>query len=115
MLSDEYFMAHAAANATAAFMEGFSPVGAVLVDSDTSEMLVSTRSQRQPGNILHAEFLAMLEYTHNGAGGAKRDNLTLYTTLEPCIMCLGMAIVLRIKRIVWLMDDHWGGAHEVYD
>jgi tRNA(adenine34) deaminase len=91
---------------------GYSPVGAVLVD-EAGRIIASSQSHRVPGDICHAEFLALLEFQLT-----KRQpnpgNLTLYVTLEPCIMCLGMATVSRIGRIMWLVDDHWGGAAQTY-
>lgn len=41
-----------------------------------------------------------------------RWTTTLYTTLEPCLMCLSTALVHHVGRIVWLVDDYWaGGTH----
>jgi tRNA(adenine34) deaminase len=36
-------------------------------------------------------------------------HLTLYASLEPCLMCYGMAVVARINRIVWACNDPHGG------
>jgi tRNA(Arg) A34 adenosine deaminase TadA len=38
-----------------------------------------------------------------------RWTMTLYTTLEPCLMCLSTAIVHHVKRVVWLIDDYRSG------
>ncbi|BBN94141.1 hypothetical protein DEGR_08740 [Deinococcus grandis] len=36
--------------------------------------------------------------------------LTLYTSLEPCLMCGGASALLGIGRVVWATDDAWGGS-----
>ena len=40
----------------------------------------------------------------------RATNMTLYTTLEPCLMCLGTILVHRIGRIVYGSKDTHGGA-----
>jgi tRNA(Arg) A34 adenosine deaminase TadA len=52
----------------------------------------------------------MLLFLHNQPRLAReRWTITLYTTLEPCLMCLSTALVHHIRRIVWLVDDYWAG------
>lgn len=36
--------------------------------------------------------------------------MTLYTTLEPCLMCLGAILLFRIGRVVFGSADDYGGA-----
>lgn len=36
--------------------------------------------------------------------------LTLYTSLEPCLMCGGAAALLGVGRVVWATHDPWGGS-----
>ncbi len=88
-----------------AFTEGFSPVGAVLV-TDSDDVLASS-SRREIGNAKHAELLALETYQDEIP---RFPPLTLYSTLEPCLMCAGMATVMNISRIAWLVSDFWGGA-----
>ena len=38
----------------------------------------------------------------------KRDNFTIYTSLEPCPMCTGGILFANIKRVVWLLNDDLG-------
>ena len=37
-------------------------------------------------------------------------NMTLYTTLEPCLMCMGAILLHNIGRVVYGSSDHYGGA-----
>jgi len=92
-----------------AFNNGYSPVGAV-VTNQSGVVVKEASSKRQIGNILHAEYLA-LRYFQPLQG----SRYTLYSTLEPCIMCAGMATVMKFDRIMWLTDDFWGGASRVYN
>ena len=40
-------------------------------------------------------------------------DICLYTTLEPCLMCLGVAVLHRVTRIVIACPDPHGGATKV--
>lgn len=97
--------------AQAAADAGEAPIGAVLVDEGSGEV-VATGANRPIGDhdpTAHAEIVALR------AGGAARGNyrltgLTLYVTLEPCAMCAGAISHARIGRVVWAADDPKGGA-----
>lgn len=97
--------------AQAAAGAGEAPIGAVLVDETTGEV-VATGANRPIGDhdpTAHAEIVALR------AGAAARSNyrltgLTLYVTLEPCAMCAGAISHARIGRVVWGADDPKGGA-----
>lgn len=39
--------------------------------------------------------------------------MTLYTTLEPCLMCLGAILLHRIGRVMYGAADWYGGASQV--
>ncbi len=45
---------------------------------------------------------------------ARASEMTLYTTLEPCLMCLGAILVHRIGRVVFGSSDSRGGASCVF-
>ena len=90
---------------------GETPVGAVLFDPATGEIVAvagnSPIGAHDP--TAHAEILALR------AGAEKRGNyrltgLTLVVTLEPCAMCAGAISMARIGRLVFGADDPKGGA-----
>jgi tRNA(adenine34) deaminase len=97
--------------AHAAAARGETPVGAVLFDPASGEV-VATAGNGPIGAhdpTAHAEILALRE------GAAKRGNyrltdLTLVVTLEPCAMCAGAISMARIGRLVFGADDPKGGA-----
>ena len=40
--------------------------------------------------------------------------MTLYTTLEPCLMCMGAILIHRVGRVVFGSGDSRGGASHVF-
>jgi tRNA(Arg) A34 adenosine deaminase TadA len=98
-------LAHAAAEA------GEAPIGALVVDPATDEIVAEAHNGPIAGHdpTAHAEILALR------AAAAKRGNyrltgLELYVTLEPCAMCAGAISHARIGRLVYGASDAKGGA-----
>ena len=91
-------MARAFALALKSYNEGGCPIGAVLVDNATAELLGEGHNALvQEGNpILHGEMAALR------AAGRRRNRhtTTLYTTLQPCFMCAGTIVQFGIPRVV---------------
>lgn len=97
--------------AQAAADRGEAPIGAVILDEATGEIIA--RAGNSPIGLsdptAHAEILALR------AAAAKRGNyrltgLTLVVTLEPCAMCAGAISHARIGRVVFGASDEKGGA-----
>lgn len=108
---DLEMMYRAMALAHQAAAAGEAPIGAVLVDPVTREIVTEAHNQPIALNdpTAHAEMLALR------AAGQKRGNyrltgLTLYVTLEPCAMCAGAVSHARIGRVVYGASDEKGGA-----
>ncbi|HCB34732.1 MAG TPA: tRNA-specific adenosine deaminase [Acidimicrobiaceae bacterium] len=99
----------------AAAAAGNVPVGAVVLLGDR---VLATRhnERRQTGDpTAHAEVLALRD-----AAGAldtwHLDDTTLVTTLEPCLMCAGAAVVARVRRVVFgAFDPKAGAAGSLYN
>jgi tRNA(adenine34) deaminase len=63
----------------------------------------------------HAEMLAIRKAAHF-LGNYRLIEATLYTTIEPCIMCMGAIIHARLNRVVYgAPDPKWGGAGSLYN
>ena len=45
----------------------------------------------------------------------KAPGMTLYTTLEPCLMCMGAILLSRIGRVLYGTSDGFGGADPVIE
>jgi tRNA(adenine34) deaminase len=110
MESDSYYMGLALEAAREGLAAGEVPVGAVLVDQ-AGEVLarVFNRPIGCHDPTAHAEVLALRE----GArlrGNYRLPGVSLYVTMEPCIMCLGAMIQARLRRLVFGAPDPKAGA-----
>lgn len=96
--------------ARAAAEQGEVPVGALVVKSDTSEVVSRAYNLRENGKCAtsHAEILA-IEDACRQLGGWRLSGYTLYVTLEPCPMCAGAIINSRIDRVVYGASDALAG------
>jgi tRNA(Arg) A34 adenosine deaminase TadA len=96
--------------AQAAAAAGEAPIGAVVIDPATGEVL------GQAGNspiglhdpTAHAEILA-LRRAGERTGNYRLTGMTLVVTLEPCAMCAGAISHARIGRLVYGAADPKGG------
>lgn len=113
--ADERWMRHALRLAQRAQELGEVPVGAVLVEEEEVIAEGWNRPIASHDPSAHAEMVAIRE-----AAAALRNyrltGLTLYVTLEPCMMCAGAIIHARIDRLVFGASDPKAGAvNSVYD
>ena len=96
--------------AQAAAAAGEVPVGAVVFDPATGEVL--GRGANGPVGAhdptAHAEVLALREAAIR-VGNYRLTGLAMAVTLEPCAMCAGAISHARIGRLVWAADDPKGG------
>ena len=97
--------------AQAAADAGEVPVGAILVDPATGEVIAAGANGPIGAHdpTAHAEIVA-LRRAASALGNYRLTGLTLYVTLEPCAMCAGAISHARIGRVVWAADDPKGGA-----
>ena len=110
-------MTRALEEAKAAAARDEVPIGAVLVHSETGEVVTSAgnRTIELSDPSAHAEILALRDAA-NYLGNYRLLNSTLYVTLEPCLMCVGAILHSRIKRLVFgAYDSKTGAAGSVFD
>jgi len=107
---DVLLMRQAIALAKTAAEQGEVPVGALIVKSDTGEVVSSAYNFRENGKsaTAHAEILA-IEGAFKKLSGWRLSGCTLYVTLEPCPMCAGAIINSRIDRVVYGTSDALAG------
>ena len=113
MPAGETMMDLALQEANAAAARGEVPVGAVLVDPRSGEILARTgnRVEELGDPTAHAEILAI----RAGAAALGLKRLTdadLYVTLEPCAMCAAAISLARLRRLYFGAGDPKGGAVE---
>jgi tRNA(adenine34) deaminase len=106
---DERWMRHALKLARRAQELGEVPVGAVVVRGDEVVAEGWNRPIASHDPSAHAEMVAMREAAAS-LRNYRLNGLTLYVTLEPCVMCAGAIIHARIARLVFGADDPKAGA-----
>tara|TARA_B100000686_G_scaffold268171_1_gene283571 strand:- start:1199 stop:1672 length:474 start_codon:yes stop_codon:yes gene_type:complete len=114
MSSDQAtFMEQALAEAERAAAAGEVPVGAVVVDGKTGEVLASAgnRTSAVSDPSAHAELLAIRAACAK-RGSSRLPGCDLYVTLEPCPMCAQGISFARIRRLYFGASDPKGGGVE---
>lgn len=105
-----FYMGEALAQAREGLAAGEVPVGAVVVD-EAGKIL--GRAFNQPISLsdptAHAEVLALRQAALS-VGNYRLPGVSLYVTIEPCIMCLGAMIAARVQRLIFGAADPKGGA-----
>jgi tRNA(adenine34) deaminase len=106
-------MARALAEAEAAGRRGEVPVGAVVVDSRSGQVLAAAanRTEQDADPTAHAEILAIRAAAQT-VGEPRLPDCDLYVTLEPCAMCAAAIAFARIRRVYYGAYDPKGGAVE---
>jgi len=114
MKTDIDFMKIALAEAEQARLVNEVPIGAVLTQSQEIVACAYNQTIQLRDPTAHAEILAIRKASIK-LNNYRLPGLTLYVTLEPCIMCMGALIHARIKRIVFgAKDFKWGGCVSLY-
>ncbi len=109
--ADERIMRRALELASAAGEMGETPVGAVVVRTESGEVLAEAHNLRESENdpAGHAELIAM-RAAAKAIGDWRLSACTLYVTLEPCPMCAGLIVQARVGRVVYGATDPKAGA-----
>jgi cytosine/creatinine deaminase len=101
----------AIAEARAGLQEGGLPIGSVLADSQGHIVARGHNLRVQTGDpTAHAEIACIRN------AGRRRDwpELTLVSTLSPCIMCTGTALLYRIPRVIVGENRNFLGAEDLF-
>jgi len=106
----EYFMKKALDQARTALDAGEFPVGCVLVHQNR---ILATGARKGsmgnfPNEIDHAEMIALKCLADMDINTDKKE-MVLFTTMEPCLMCLGALILSGISEVVYAYEDVMGG------
>lgn len=105
-----------------AFCAHCRPVGAAVTDGRGDVLTHSrTRVFEEEGEcgelfgtrLAHAELNALLMLDENEH--LERGEYTLYTTCEPCPMCIGALAMSGVKQLKFAASDSWSGSSELND
>jgi tRNA(adenine34) deaminase len=117
MEKDQYenFMRMAMAEAQQAFELGEVPVGSVIVFDNRVIGRGHNLTATLHDATAHAEMIA-LSAAYNHFGDWRLENCYLFSTLEPCAMCAGAAVLSRIKTIVFgARDPKFGACGSIFE
>ena len=104
--------------AWAAYCAGSVPIGAVIAHRETGDILTRARNRRweredypfsgiRNQEVMHAEVQAILALDDEEYGPGEG---VLYTTMEPCPMCLGMWFMSNMRELHFASRDPYAGA-----
>jgi tRNA(Arg) A34 adenosine deaminase TadA len=96
-----------------AFCKGSFPVGAALVDAEGALIAAGRNRIFDPGDedlagslLAHAEVAALRHLSIEN----RHDDATLFSTLEPCLFCMGAVVICRVGTVRYAGADAYGGA-----
>ena len=101
----QFFMAEALKEAEEAGKRGDRPIGAVIVHNNTIISRGSNRINTMDSELAHAEINAMNQCASYLRRHARE--CILYTTVEPCMMCLTTIALANIRNIVFAVEDKY--------
>lgn len=108
------FMERALELAIQAGSLGEVPVGAVVVMDGVIVAEGYNRRELDASCLAHAELLA-LNHACQKLGRWRLSGATVYSTLEPCIMCAGALLHARVDQLVYgAKDAKFGGIESLY-
>jgi tRNA(adenine34) deaminase len=107
--SDHYFMGEALRQAMRAYAAEEVPVGAVIVRSGRVIARACNQVELLKDATAHAEMLAVTQ-AEEAVGDWRLSGCTLYVTKEPCPMCAGAIVHVRLGRVVFGAADMKAGA-----
>lgn len=108
-ITERGYMKEAFKEANQAALLGEVPIGAVVVYKGKIIGRGHNMREKFQDATYHAEVLAIMEACQ-ALGSWRLEECDLYVTLEPCIMCSGVIINSRIKRVFFAAPDEKAGA-----
>ena len=107
--SDHFFMGESLRQAARAYAAEEVPVGAVVVREGRIIARAFNQVELLKDATAHAEMLAITQ-AEEALGDWRLADCTLYVTKEPCPMCAGAIIHVRLARVVYGVSDPKMGA-----
>jgi creatinine deaminase len=110
-VDERALLREALAEARAGLSEGGLPIGSILAEPKGRIVARGHNLRVQTGDpTAHAEVVCIRN------AGRRRDwpQLTLVSTLSPCIMCTGTALLYRIPRIIVGENRNFLGAEDLF-
>lgn len=110
-MTDRDLLREALAEARLGLREGGIPIGSVLADEQGRLLARGHNLRVQTGDpTAHAEVVCI----RNAGRRTDWHKLTLVSTLSPCIMCTGTALLYRIPRVIVGENRTFLGAEDLF-
>jgi tRNA(adenine34) deaminase len=107
--SDSYFMGEALRQAVRAAQQDEVPVGAVIVFRGEIIARAGNQVEMLKDATAHAEMLAITQ-AESAIGDWRLNECELYVTKEPCPMCAGAMVHVRVQRVIFGCPSSKDGA-----
>jgi tRNA(adenine34) deaminase len=107
--SDDFFMGEALRQASRAGRAGEAPIGAIIARDGRIIARAFNQVELLKDATAHAEMLAITQ-AEESVGDWRLTACTLYVTKEPCPMCAGAIVHVRLARVVFGAADPKAGA-----
>lgn len=108
IFSDEYFMGEALRQANRAYAADEVPIGAVVTHKGRVIARAFNQVEQLKDATAHAEMLA-ITMAESVIGDWRLTECDLYVTKEPCPMCAGAIVHVRLRRVIFGCPDPKGG------
>ena len=105
----ELFMDEALAEARSAMERGERPNAAVAVVGEAMVVRAHDRVQETNDPTAHAVIVVLREAARK-LGAARLADATIFTTVEPCVMCVGALLESDVAALVFAMPNETEGA-----
>jgi tRNA(Arg) A34 adenosine deaminase TadA len=106
---DRKFLSMAIAAASGNISEGGGPFGAVVVCDGKAVSVSGNRVIPENDPTAHAE-VTVIRQAAAAMGTIDLSNCVIYSSCEPCPMCLGAIYWAGIRRVVYSSDRHMAAA-----
>ena len=110
-----YFMNEAIKEANYAFNNNEVPVGGILVDNRTNEIISRSYNKvnKEKNAIYHCE-LDLIIHSCKKLSSKYLDNTVMFVTLEPCLMCMSAISEVHIDKLYFGAYDNKNGGIEKF-
>jgi tRNA(adenine34) deaminase len=105
----ELFMGEALAEAQLAASRGDRPIAAVAVVDEAMVARAHDRVEQADDPTAHAVVVALREAARR-LGRTRLSNATIFTTMEPCAMCVGALLESDVEALVYAVPNTRDGA-----
>lgn len=110
-MNDEDFMREALKEARKAYLKNETPIGAVAVYKDKIIARAHNERETKQDSTKHAE-LQVIQKACRKLKSWRLEGVSIYVTLEPCVMCAGAIIQARVENVFYGAKNDRFGAHQ---